>query len=323
MTFTFGTAFGYNVNGIYADVVFNYMSGAYVAADTYADWHASNVNPHPTIDVSSLNIPIIADITVKADVNSIDKVEYTEEYKFAADYATYGWVKWDGDVEQKPLHLVSRLTINEPDYQGDASLLGDRTLGIWLNDDGNLYFATYNFEYNAGSDNIDRYSKVDYGDDLGDWFWVYYGYERASMKTIIYVRFRDREVTLTQEANRHFMPKYFGLYLANSDIATNGWNGQMKCWNLCMGSDCARSENFEELNEAMAISDDLDTSDDASLGAGEPGCIVVDACENGLYDPFCGNATSFEGSAEVTINWPEISKDDLIPCTPEDVIPVG
>jgi hypothetical protein len=70
------------------------------------------------------------------------------------------------------------LTINEPSYQGDASLLGDRTLGIWLNDDGNFYFSTYHFKYNFGSDNVDRWTTIDHGDDLlNDWIWIYYGYD--------------------------------------------------------------------------------------------------------------------------------------------------
>lgn len=90
--------------------------------------------------------------------------------------------------------MIARLTINEPEYQGDASLLGDRTLGIWLNDDGNLYFSTYTFEYNTGYDNIDRYSKIDMEDDLGDWMWVYYGYDPVADQAIAYTRFRDREV---------------------------------------------------------------------------------------------------------------------------------
>jgi hypothetical protein len=86
------------------------------------------------------------------------------------------------------------LTINEPEYQQDASLLGDRTLGVWLNDDGNYYYSTYTFLYNFGNDNVDRYTKVDHGDDLEDWVWIYYGYDRDAEQTIAYARFRDREV---------------------------------------------------------------------------------------------------------------------------------
>lgn len=65
--------------------------------------------------------------------------------------------------------MIARLTINEPEYQGDAKLLGDRTLGIWLNDDGNFYFATYDFDFNFGTDNVDKFVKIDYEEDLTKW----------------------------------------------------------------------------------------------------------------------------------------------------------
>lgn len=87
------------------------------------------------------------------------------------------------------------MTVNEPEYQGDASLLGDRALGIWLNDDGNFYYATYTHKYNFGSDNVDRWTTIDHGDDLkNDWIWLYYGYNPEENKAIAYARFRDREV---------------------------------------------------------------------------------------------------------------------------------
>lgn len=76
----------------------------------------------------------------------------------------------------------------------DASLLGDRTLGCWVNDDGQFYFSTYDFRFNFGSDNVDDWETIDYGDDLTDWVWLYYGYDRGNKRTIAYARFRDREV---------------------------------------------------------------------------------------------------------------------------------
>jgi hypothetical protein len=85
-----------------------------------------------------------------------------------------------------------------------------------LNDDGNFYFTTYTFEYNFGSDNVDRWTTIDHGDDLmTDWIWIYYGYDPENDRAISYCRFRDREVIEYQEDNNHFIPKYFGLYLGN------------------------------------------------------------------------------------------------------------
>jgi len=41
---------------------------------------------------------------------------------------------------------------------------------------------------------MDKYTKIDIGEDLTNWVWVYYGYDRAERQTIAYARFADREV---------------------------------------------------------------------------------------------------------------------------------
>jgi len=79
------------------------------------------------------------------------------------------------------------------------------------------------------------------------------------------MRFRDREVIEFFDNHRHFIPKYFGLYIANSATAANGWNGIIKDLHLCLGAGCAREDNFEELNCAEMI-EYADPSDPLSLG---------------------------------------------------------
>jgi hypothetical protein len=157
-------------------------------------WFDNNVNDHPVVTPLEIDLGIIAHKELAAEQNSVSKVEYPNEYAHQDEYAVYGWIKWDADVVQYPLHLIARLTINEPEYQGDASLLGDRTLGLWVNDDGNFYFSTYTYEFNVGQDNMDRYTKIDYEDSLTDWVWIYYGYDPEVDQAIAYCRFRDREV---------------------------------------------------------------------------------------------------------------------------------
>lgn len=83
------------------------------------------------------------------------------------------------------------MTINEPGYGEDADILGDRGLGLWLHDDGNFYFSTYNFKYNAGYDNVDRHKTISHNDQITDWAWVYFGYNRAKRQAIAYVRQRE------------------------------------------------------------------------------------------------------------------------------------
>jgi len=122
---------------------------------------------------------------------------------------------------------------------------------------------------------------------------------------------------------KHFLPKYFGAYLSNSDIATNGWNGYMKDWHVCLGTNCARTDDFEDLNCATPIEDvDMENAFD-DLGPGEPGCELDDYCENGLFEPYCEVEEVFEGSAKVTIEWPEVDASDLYTSYPDASEPLA
>lgn len=89
-------------------------------------------------------------------------------------------------------------------------------------------------------------------------------------------------------------------------MATNGWNGYMKDWHVCLGKECSIVDDFEDLNCATPIEDvDMDDPEN-DLGEGNPGCAVCEyQCENGLCDPYCEPSTTFEGSAKVEIEYPE------------------
>jgi len=97
--------------------------------------------------------------------------------------------------------MVARMTINQPEFQGDANLLGDRALGIWINEDSNYYFSTYNFRFNVGNDNVDRWTTIAYDKDETEWAWAYYGYDRELRQTVAYMRFADRETIEIQTEN--------------------------------------------------------------------------------------------------------------------------
>jgi hypothetical protein len=73
LKFSFGSAHGYNVNGLYADVQFNYAAGAYATTDdvTYQNWFDSNVGDHPTITPLEIDLGIIALKAVKASVHEV------------------------------------------------------------------------------------------------------------------------------------------------------------------------------------------------------------------------------------------------------------
>jgi hypothetical protein len=71
----------------------------------------------------------------------------------------------------------------------------------------------------------------------------------------------------------------------------------MKDWHLCLGSNCAREDGFEDLNCADPI-ETADPNDELSLGPGLPGCELPTYCDAGFYPP-CEDVVEWEGSAEI------------------------
>jgi hypothetical protein len=145
-------------------------------------------------------------------------------------------LKYEGK-NQLPKHFVFRLTINEPSFQKDATHLGDRTLMLTLNDEGKFVFSTNNHKFNEGHDRIDLYKPIDTKDQLGEWCWVYFGFNRATRTALAYVRWAGKEDFYKFTDVQHFLPKYFGLTVGNQGSA-NGWNGWLKQTYLCIGKGC-------------------------------------------------------------------------------------
>lgn len=93
----------------------------------------------------------------------------------------------------------------------------------------------------------------------------------------------------------------------------------MKDWHVCLGCDCVKTDDFEEFNCATPIEEvDMDEPE-LGLGPGNPGCEddLPEPCENGLYYPYCEVEPSFEGSAKVTIDWPEVDPSDIYSSYPD------
>lgn len=179
-----------------------------------------------------------------------------------------------------------------------------------MNSEGHFTFSTYNFKFGYGHDNVDSYKGIEYGDDLADWYWIYFGYSRARRSAVAYMRFRDREVIEYFEDTQHIIPKYFGLYTGYAPNE-NCYNGDMKDVHLCHGKECTRDDNFEEVNCAVPI-EKADPAHEDSLGPDRPGCKLPPYCEDGMHIEQCKNVTD-HGSAEVEIVWPPVDPSDLIP----------
>lgn len=96
----------------------------------------------------------------------------------------------------------------------------------------------------------------------------------------------------------------------------------MKDWHLCLGSGCARDNDFEEFNCADPI-ETADPMDQFSLGPGLPGCELGPYCEEtGMYELPCEPVIPYEGSAEVIIDYSGVDPTGLIPSPHDHGVPV-
>jgi hypothetical protein len=89
----------------------------------------------------------------------------------------------------------------------------------------------------------------------------------------------------------------------------------LKDWHLCLGSNCAREDDFEDLNCADPI-EVANPLDELSLGPGLPGCELDEYCDDGFYPPCCEGdecGVDEEYSAEIKINYDSVDPTDLIP----------
>jgi len=85
----------------------------------------------------------------------------------------------------------------------------------------------------------------------------------------------------------------------------------MKDVHVCYGKKCAIDDDYEEKNCAVPI-EKADVDDPLSLGPGLPGCKIK-YCPDGMIRDPCKPEEKYNGSAEVTIKWPDVKPSDLIP----------
>jgi hypothetical protein len=98
----------------------------------------------------------------------------------------------------------------------------------------------------------------------------------------------------------------------------------MKDWHLCLGSNCAIIDDFEDLNCADPI-ETADKTADESLGPALPGCDLGEYCDDGMYEPCdcegddCDVVSEY--SAEIHIDYTHVDPTDLIPQDHTETVP--
>jgi len=128
----------------------------------------------------------------------------------------------------------------------DASYLGDRTLSLWINPNGEyLHFSTYNVEHNSG-DNTNLWQNAPLiEDEYSRWFWVYFGYNYEAQKATAILKSYLGVKTLTWNVN-HMLPVYTTWYLAK-DPWYAGFSGKIRKFRIAFGKGAYREKNFKDL----------------------------------------------------------------------------
>lgn len=118
-----------------------------------------------------------------------------------------------------------RLTNNEEDYRKDYSLVGDRTLAVFLLQ-RDYNFATYNLGTTDRELNANIKKSIQFGKTLGLWTYIYFGYSWDKRVANAYIKFPDSSEKVVIEDARHMIPKYLA-FLVGADGFNKGWNGNI------------------------------------------------------------------------------------------------
>lgn len=87
---------------------------------------------------------------------------------------------------------------------------------------------------------------------MDSWFFIYFGYSFEEKRAFGYVKFQDRTETVSFNDHRHFVPKYFRVFLAK-DPWHKAFNGQMRGFKFCAGTSCFRDSNMHELESQYEV----------------------------------------------------------------------
>lgn len=174
-------------------------------------------------------------------------------WKFAGEqleYAVHGWMQW---IDWKPdtWNNLIRVTYSRDGNQGNADKIGDRDLALWVGP-GYFHYTTSTYSYNGG-DNWNVVQNIDYGADIGagKWIYIYFGYSRVKQKVFGYVKFEDREASVSFTNIRHQVPGELWVFLGK-DYWHSGVNGKLRNWEYLSGPGAYKDSDMNELYEPTA-----------------------------------------------------------------------
>lgn len=221
--------------GYFNDIRVDWKKGAYIRNRADIQNYFKSASPMPTVfpKLKKTLYPLVEDRPLPVGRNDgARRFQEPTANMGAEEYAWWGWFKWEEPAWRDTWHIMMRLSLMENHI--DASYLGDRTLNLWLNPNGEyLHFSTFNVQHNGGDD-VNRYQNIGIStDDYSRWFWVYFGYNYQQEKAFAYVKTASGVKTLEWRVH-HILPVYTTWYLAK-DAWYAGFAGRIRKFTMAFG----------------------------------------------------------------------------------------
>jgi hypothetical protein len=130
-----------------------------------------------------------------------------------------------------------RLTVNAKSINGDAKVLGDRTLTGWVGTaaGGILHMPTYTFTNLNGGGNVNYVKNIGHKNRIVAWHFIYYGYSRSQSKARVYVKFLNDDEELNYANTHHYLPEKFLLYVGRDMHGYQHYSGRIGYFRVVLG----------------------------------------------------------------------------------------
>lgn len=112
------------------------------------------------------------------------------------------------------------MTINQPEFQKDNSIAGDRALAVHVNQQ-DYVFSTYNYgdiDNNKAEVAVER--PFTYGQNKGDWTFFYFGYSFEKKEAYSFVRYYESEDSYVFKKTNHYVASYLSFFLGFDRFST-------------------------------------------------------------------------------------------------------
>ncbi|CAK56140.1 unnamed protein product (macronuclear) [Paramecium tetraurelia] len=229
-------------NGQFSDVMVSASKGIFIDDEATLTKHLSGFKMPAQFNYDLRTFEVIPKEQPYDGKQEVKEQMFEEDVALRPEYAWSGWFKWD-NLPAGAFFLYARLSL----YQGptDLSYLGDRTLAAWAGPGNMMQFSTYTYTNLVGGGNADSWNRINSGQDLVRWHYVYFGYSLIEKAAYYRVEFKGRMEQFTFKDHKHYYPNKFSLQVAR-DKFYQPFAGIASYFRLNVGEGAYRTSGYEK-----------------------------------------------------------------------------